>query len=190
MTKSLKRNAIISIIGIVVCSAVYLFTLGHFFLPLGANAKYGNEKIETWGYTTYPLVIRPKPANVSDTLQQALWKISRPGQACLLATADRLQSAAPNQDHTLQEVLEAIGYKFPSGCHASGGGDNSPGWRITHYPSMLRRIARDLHFRVTWREPVEPHEDQPPNNSLQRARHGVVVCNPCVPWAGSLSFIR
>ena len=163
MTKSLKRNAIISIIGILVCCTVYLFTLGHFFLPLDANAHYGNEKLETWGYTTYPLAIRPKPANISDILQQVIWKISRPGQARLLATAARLRSAAPDQDHTLQEVLEAMGYKFPPGCHASGGGDNSPGWHITHYPSMLSRIAKDLHFRVTSREPGEP----PPKQTME-----------------------
>ena len=29
-----------------------------------------------------------------------------------------------------------------------------------------------------------------PNHALQRTRHGVVVCNRCVPWAGSLSLGR
>ena len=29
-----------------------------------------------------------------------------------------------------------------------------------------------------------------PNHALQRTRHGVVVCNRCVPWAGSLSSGR
>ena len=28
------------------------------------------------------------------------------------------------------------------------------------------------------------------NHALQRTRHGVAVCNRCVPWAGSLSFCR
>jgi hypothetical protein len=28
------------------------------------------------------------------------------------------------------------------------------------------------------------------NHALQRTRHGVVVCNPHVPWAGSLSLGR
>ena len=27
------------------------------------------------------------------------------------------------------------------------------------------------------------------NHALQRTRHGVVVCNPCVPCAGSLSLV-
>ena len=26
------------------------------------------------------------------------------------------------------------------------------------------------------------------NHALQRTRHGVTVCNPRVPWAGSLSL--
>ena len=30
----------------------------------------------------------------------------------------------------------------------------------------------------------------PPNHALQRTRHGVVVCNRCVPCAGSLSSGR
>jgi hypothetical protein len=30
----------------------------------------------------------------------------------------------------------------------------------------------------------------PPNHALQRTRHGVVVCNRGVPWAGPLSFCR
>ena len=30
----------------------------------------------------------------------------------------------------------------------------------------------------------------PPNHVLQRTRHGVGICNPCVPWAGSLSLGR
>ena len=29
-----------------------------------------------------------------------------------------------------------------------------------------------------------------PNHALQRTRHGVVVCNRCVPCAGSLSLGR
>ena len=186
MTKSFKRNAIISIIAIAMCSAVYLFTLGHFFLPLGATEHYENEKLETWGYTTYPLVIRPTPANLPDVFKQAAWRISRPGQACLLATAERFQSAAPHQDHTLQEVLEAMGYKFPPGCGASCG-DIVPDWRITHYPTMLRRIAKDLHFRVTWREPVKSHEDQRPNPAAQRteASRSAIETNPESVAAGS-----
>ena len=28
------------------------------------------------------------------------------------------------------------------------------------------------------------------NHALQRTRHSVVVCNPCAPWAGSLSLGR
>ena len=32
--------------------------------------------------------------------------------------------------------------------------------------------------------------NQPPNHALQRTRHGVVVCNRCVPWDGSLSLGR
>jgi hypothetical protein len=30
----------------------------------------------------------------------------------------------------------------------------------------------------------------PPNHALQRTRHGVVDCNPCASWAGSLSLGR
>ena len=29
-----------------------------------------------------------------------------------------------------------------------------------------------------------------PNHALQRTRHDAVVCNPCVPCAGSLSLGR
>jgi hypothetical protein len=45
------------------------------------------------------------------------------------------------------------------------------------------------------RASVVAHEDEsmtmtPPNHALQRTRHGVVVCNPRVPCAGSLSLGR
>jgi hypothetical protein len=167
MTKPWKRQAAVSLIAIAVASTAYLLTLGHFFLPFGATAFYEKEKLDTWEYTTYPLAIQPKPADLTDALKRAAWKIARPGQVCLLATAERLQAAAPNQDHSLQEVLEAMGYKFPPGCHATTV-EIVPCWRITHYPSMLRRIAKDLHFRVTWRAPAEPAGDERPNPAVQR----------------------
>jgi hypothetical protein len=150
-------------IAVIVAGAVfYLLTIGHCFLPLPGSTHYKDERLEFWCYSSYPLVMPQSSQTVSGSLERLAWEVKHPAHARLLATAKRLEAAAPNQDHGLRQVLEAMGYDFPPGCGASSG-DIVPGWRITHYPSMLRRIQKDFQLKVTWKEPSGHGESSSPN---------------------------
>jgi hypothetical protein len=159
MSKRLTK-ILIPIALVVAGVALYLLTLGHCFLPLPGPTQ--NEKLEHWRYSSYPLVMPASSQTISGSLERLVWKVKHPGHARLLATAKRLEAAAPNQDHDLQEVLEAMGYNFPPGCGASSG-DIVPGWTVTHYPSILRRIQKDFQLKVTWKEPSGHDEPSSPN---------------------------
>ena len=166
MSKRLIK--VLAPIAVVVAGALlYVLTVGHCFLPLPGATHYKDERLEFWSYTSYPLVMPPSSQTISGSLERLVWKVKHPGHARLLATAKRLEATAPNQDHGLREVLEAMDYEFPPGCSASSG-DIVPGWRITHYPSMLRRIQKDFQLKVTWREPSGHHESLSPNQSVER----------------------
>ena len=120
-----------------------------------------------WSYSALPLVMPSSSPTISGSLDRLIWSIKNPGQARLLAIAKRLETEAPNEDHGLKEVLEKMGYPFPTGCSASSGHE-SHGWRVTHYPSMLRRIQKDFRLKVTWREPLG-HDGEPLPNPQGRA---------------------
>jgi hypothetical protein len=138
-------------IAVIVATAVlYLLTLGHCFLPQGPN-HYQDERLESWCYSSYPLVMPPSSQTISARLGRLAWQIKHPGPARLLATAQKLEAATPEKYHGLEEVLKAMGYDFPPESGASSG-DMVPGWRITHYPSMLRRIQKDFELKVTGKE--------------------------------------
>ena len=143
--------------GVMAC-AMYFLTLGHCFLPIGGPAQWQNERVEMRQYATWgnPLPVLP------GTIERLRWKVANPGRARALATLKRLSATAPNHNHTLQEVLEAMGYKFPSGCGASAG-DRPPGWRISHYPSMLNRIEKDFRLQARYRIPLDRAKEASPN---------------------------
>ena len=162
MRTRLKLYLLGSLATVVAASVLYLLTLGHYFLPFHGSAHFGNEKLELWSFSSYPLVMPSTSPTISGSLDRLIWSIKNPGQARLLAIAKRLETEAPNEDHRLKELLEKIGYPFPAGCGASSP-EIVPGWRITHYPSMLRRIQKDFHLMVTWREPLGSDKKPSPN---------------------------
>jgi hypothetical protein len=160
---SKRAIKVLALIAVIIMGArLYLLTLGHCFLPLPGPAHYTNERLEFWCYSSYPLVMPSSAQSISGSFERAAWQIKHPGHARLLATVKRLEAAAPKQEPRLQEALEAMGYDFPPGCGASSG-DIVPGWRITHYPSMLRRIQKDFQLKVTWSEPSKHNEPLSPN---------------------------
>jgi hypothetical protein len=67
-------------------------------------------------------------------------------------------------------------------------------WRQLHYSHSGRVADMQLHWSCSLeRTALDTHvfRMKPwPNQALQRTRHGVVVSNPCVPCAGSLSLGR
>jgi hypothetical protein len=153
MNKRLVK-ILVSIAVVVAGAVLYLLTLGHCFLPFGAVGHYKNERPEFWFFSPYPLVMPSSSQTIAGTFDRLAWSVKNPGMARLLAIAKRLEMEAPNEDHGLKELLEKMGYPFPTGCSASSGRE-SHGWRVTHYPSMLRRIQKDFRLKVTWRVPCE-----------------------------------
>ena len=165
----MNKRLIKTLLPIVLVAAgalLYLLTLGHCFLPLPGRTHYNNEKLEFWYYPPRDLALPPSPPTPFGTLEILAWQIKHPAQARLLATAERLEAAAPKQHHGLQEVLQAMGYDCPPGCAATSG-DNDPGCRITHYPSMLRRIQRDFQLKVTHK--LAPPSPEPAADGSQPA---------------------
>ena len=161
MNKRLVR-IVVSVAVVAAGAVLYLLTFGHCFLPLGVTECYKNERPEFWVFSPYPLVMPSSSATIAGSFDRLAWSIKNPGMARLLAIAKRLEAEAPNEDHGLKELLEKMGYPFPTGCSASSGHE-SHGWRVTHFPSMLRRIQKDFQLTNTWREPIGPHGDTSPN---------------------------
>ena len=159
----LLAKIVVSVAVVAAAAVLYLLTFGHCFLPLGAVAHYKNERPEFWFFSPYPLVIPSSSQTIAGSFDRLAWKSAKnPGMARLLAIAKRLETEAPKEDHELKELLEKMGYPFPTGCSASSGPE-SHGWRVTHYPSMLRRIQKDFRLRVTWRELLGKDEGLSPN---------------------------
>jgi len=167
MNTRLKTRLLVLLAAAILGPVMYLLSLGHCFLPLTRSANYQNEKLEMREYGTF--VIPSTARTIPATLKRVTWQITNPGRARLLATSERLEGAAPNQNHTLQEVLEAMGYDFPPGCVASAG-DSVPHWRISHYPSMLRRIEKDLSLTAKYKESLD--QDDAPLPNAQRGANG------------------
>ncbi len=127
---------------IILLSVSYVLTFGHCFLPKPKPDTFRNERIEI---RTFSGFFVPSQSNtVAGFLARMKWRCLYPGQVRLISVADN--------DHLLRKALEKMGYSFPRGCSARIG-DNIP-MEITHYPSVLSRIEKDLHLTVTWRAPI------------------------------------
>jgi len=152
MTSRIRRVAVGGVLAIFAVATVYLLTLGQCFLPHWGVENHRNEQLEMREYS--PFILPARGNTVGGILGRVKWTVMYPGRAKVLSAAEMLQMQAPKEDHNLREVLEKMGYSFPPGCAASSG-DVVPGWRITHYPSVLNRIERDLHLSPHWVWAVE-----------------------------------
>lgn len=146
-------------------TAAYLLTFGRCFLPVPNPNKFANEPLEFRMYSPFALPLQSR--DVEGVYARIKWKFTRPGQARLFAVFQRLSRANPDLDRPFQKCLEELGYAFPEGCRGSGGGD-PPSWRITHHPSVLNRIERDLSLKPTYIERVGRVGSSLPNPALQR----------------------
>jgi hypothetical protein len=145
-------------------TAAYLLTFGRCFLPLPNPDKVASEPLEFRMYS--PFELPPESHDLEGAYARIKWKFTRPGQARLFAVSERRSQANLNSDHLFQKCLEELGYTFPQGCSASGGGD-PPSWRITHHPSVLNKIERDLNLKPTCIERVGRDGRPLPKPALQ-----------------------
>jgi hypothetical protein len=146
-------------------TAAYLITFGRCFLPVPNPNKFANEALEFRMYSPFALPLQSH--DFEGAYARSKWRFTRPGQARLFAVSQRLSQANLDLDSPFQKCLEELGYTFPKGCRASGGGD-PPSWRITHYPSVLNRIERDLSLKPNYIEGVGRGGGSLPNPALQR----------------------
>jgi hypothetical protein len=147
----------------------YFLTLGSCFLPAPNPRRFVNEPLEMRIYPTFAIPLQSR--DLEGAYERLKWNFTRPGQARLFATGQRLAQAHPNLDDPFQKCLEEFGYTFPKGCWAIGGGD-PPFFRITHYPSMLNRIERDLHFKSFETVQIGTDGKPLPNPKIQRTGAG------------------
>jgi hypothetical protein len=145
--------------------AAYLLTFGRCFLPLPNPNEFASEPLEFRMYS--PFVLPLQSHDFEGAYARMKWKFSCPGQARLFAVSQRLSKANLGLDSPFQKCFEELGYTFPKGCTARGGGD-PPSWRITHYPSVLNRIERDLSLKPIYIERVGRDGSSLPNPALQR----------------------
>ena len=147
MTSPAKRILVVfCAISAVICLLVagYLQTFGHYFLPMPTPPTYANEKIEEREYSPFAI---PAAADTFPTAMKEFgWPLKYPGQARLIAMAEKLKAEHPGEDFTLKDVFERLGYPFPTGCSASTG-ELVPHWRIANFPTVLNRIERDLKLK-------------------------------------------
>jgi hypothetical protein len=146
-------------------TAAYVLTFGRCFLPLPNPNKFASEPMEFRKYSPFALPLQSQ--DFEGAYARIKWKFTRPGQARLFAASQHLSQAGLDSDSPFQKCFEELGYAFPKGCRASGGGD-PPSWRITHYPSVLNRIERDLNLKPTYTERVGRDASSLPNPALQR----------------------
>ena len=150
MSKSAKGWVVLFAVPIFL-TAAYLLTFGHCFLPVPNSGKFANEPLEFRIYSPFSLPLQSH--DFQGAYARVKWKVTRPGQARLFAVSQRLSQADLDSDDPFQKCLEKLGYTFPKGCKASAGGD-PPSWHITHYPSLLNRIERDLGLKPEYTERV------------------------------------
>ena len=86
-------------------------------------------------------VLPPDAKTFQGTLLRTKWTLLHPGQARLFNAWQKLLMP----DQGFQEALEELGYSFPTNCFASNPQEKSVS--ITHYPSMLQRIEKDMQMK-------------------------------------------
>ena len=144
------------LLGTALCAA-YLLTWGHVFLPRWRLEGHEGEHIETRTYKFFGIPRTSRTAYIA-------WHITHPGQARIVATAEVLSRSATDSLHPLKDCLELMGYSFPNGCDATGGGGDPPRrWAITHYTSMLDRIEKDLNLTLHSRVSANDEREASPN---------------------------
>jgi hypothetical protein len=148
---------------ILVLAAGYFSTIGHCFLPHRNPETFLGEQLEVRTFSGF--VIPDRSKTLAGLFARIKWRLLRPGQVRLLAAAEKIEQEKPGADHVLKTALEQLGYGFPSGCYARSG-DNLP-MEITHYPSALNRIQKDLHLDVSWRSLIGPDGNPLPNKDAR-----------------------
>lgn len=146
-------------------TAAYFLTCGRCFLPLPNPNKFANEPLEFRMYSLSALP--PQSRDFEGAYARLKWKFTRPGQARLIAVMQRLSQANPKSDNLFQKSLEELGYTFPKGCCADRSGEHAS-WSITHHPSVLNRIERDLNLKPVYTERVSPDGSFLPPPPLHR----------------------
>jgi len=148
---------------IVVASATYLLTDGCYFLRCCAVPRQ-NERIEL---REYEMFAAPSRTNtVRSIAGWLIWRVRNPAQARFVATDKRLRTRTPNNERRLQEVLVAMGYEFPAGCHAVYR-NSSRSWWVSHYPSVLQSIEGRLRLTPTFTMSLDTSRDPAPNKPMQ-----------------------
>ncbi len=165
MSRSAKGWIALSAAALFLITA-YLLTFGRCFLPPPNPNKFASEPLEFRMYSPFALPLQSH--DLEGAYSRIKWKFTRPGQARLFAVSKRLSQADLDSDRPFQRCLEKLGYAFPEGCRATGGGGDPPSWRITHYPSVLNRIERDLSLKPNYTERVGRDGGPLPNPALQR----------------------
>jgi hypothetical protein len=154
----------------IAASVTYFFTLGHCFLPLG-ELDCRKESIETREYEQ--LVWYMPKGRAAEIFQKVQRRVVYPGQYRMdraIAAVEALPWGRSGAPPELQQVLEAMGYHFLHGCSAEVviGQDR---WRISHYPSMLNRIEKDLRFNRAPRHPGSPNKARAANPAMTSLFH-------------------
>ena len=164
MKTTIERRGLMIAGLVLVLAAGYFSTIGHCFLPRRNPKAFLGEQLEVRTFSG--LVIPDQSKTLAGLFARTKWRLLRPGQARLLAAAEKIEKNNPRADHILRRSLEELGYAFPPGCDARSG-DNLA-LEITHYPSMLNGIAKDLQLKVSWRAVIGPDGDPLPNPAVQR----------------------
>jgi hypothetical protein len=150
-----RRLLLLGALGVVIAAPLaYFLTLGHCFLPLEAF-DYRNETIEVRQYEGLYWRAYRESTSITRALQAVRRvedKIVYSGRVRMdaaIAKVEATGSSSPfemsGRNSLFQQVLETMGYAFPPGC--SAGVDTNYVWRIVHYPSMLKRIEKDLRLK-------------------------------------------
>jgi len=133
-----KTGPIILSATVALIIGAYLMTSGHYFLPLPHRINSESKALETWEFSSFVI-----PSDID------IWyRVKYPARVRMI------ELMASSTNATLKEIFEELNYPFPPGCFASAG-DRGGGIRITHYPSILKRIQTDFQLPPTYKFPSD-----------------------------------